>query len=287
MCYVDDCTFSHGNKNPNHLSSELNQQYKKISQYMIANKLVINDDKTQLIVVGSKQVSALRNQVRLQAGDHIVTPSSTAKLLGGIVSQDAKWKEHILGSEQSLVSQLTSRINGLCLITPRASFSTRLMVANGIVISKLCYLIQLWGGCEDYLIKALQVLQTRAARSVCRQSWFTPTHVLLKMCNWLSVRQLVFYQTGIMTHKILKTGNPLYLGNKMISDFPYRTRLATTGAIRYGEEFGSRRALNHSSFRFRATVEYNRLPGSIREAKSVQTFKTKLRMWTQQNISVT
>ena len=97
----------------------------------------------------------------------------------------------------------------------------------------------------------------------------------------------MFYQTGIMTHKILKTGNPLYLGNKMISDFPYRTRLATTGAIRYGEEFGSRRALNHSSFRFRATVEYNRLPGSIREANSVHTFKTKLRLWTQQNISVT
>ena len=36
------------------------------------------------------------------------------------------------------------------------------MVANGVVISKFCYLIQLWGGAEAYLLKSLQVLQNRA-----------------------------------------------------------------------------------------------------------------------------
>ena len=166
VCYVDDSTYTTGDKDPHILSYELTEQYKKISQYMVANKLVINDDKTQLVVIGSRKVSELRNNVRLQAGNHIIQPSPTAKLLGGTISQDAKWKQHILGSEQSLVRQLTSRINGLCLISSRATFSTRLMVANGIVISKLCYLIQLWGGCEDYLLQSLQVLQNRAARIV-------------------------------------------------------------------------------------------------------------------------
>ena len=136
-------------------------------------------------VIGSRQASELRNQVRIEAGDHIVRPISTAKLLGATISQDAKWKNHILGTEQSLVSQLTSRTNGLSLVSPRASFSTRLMVANDIVISKLCYLIQMWGGCEDYLIMSLQVLQTRAALIVTQQNWFTPTNAKLSRCNWL------------------------------------------------------------------------------------------------------
>ena len=96
----------------------------------------------------------------------MIVPTPSAVLLGGVVSQDGKWKQHILSSNQSLIAQITSRINGLSLIiSPRATFPTRLMVANGIVISKLCYLIQLWGGCEDYLLKSLQVLQTRAARA--------------------------------------------------------------------------------------------------------------------------
>ena len=286
VCYVDDCTFSHGNRDPQQLSHELTLQYKKISEYMAANKLVINGEKTQLVVVAPKQAGALRAQVVLQAGNYPVTPAPTAKLLGGIVSEDAKWRKHILGDEKSLIGQLTSRINGLSMITPRATFATRLMVANGIVISKLCYLIQLWGGCEDYLIKALQVVQTRAARTVCKQNWFTPTHVLLTRCRWLSVRQLVFYQTAIMTFKIMKTGAPAYLGDRMRTAFPYNTRQATTGAIRFGEEYSSKHALNHNSFKYRATVEYNSIPGTIRAANSLQTFKTKLRTWIKANISV-
>ena len=247
VSYVDDCTFSYGDRDPHSLSNELEYQHKKISDYMAANKLVINGDKTQLVVVGSRQASELRSQVRLQAGQHLIVPAPTAKLLGGVVSQDGKWKHHILSSDQSLIKQITSRINGLSMISHRASFHTRLMVANGIVISKLCYLIQLWGGCQEYLLDSLQVLQTRAARIVCKQTWFTPTRVLLAKCRWLSVRQLVFYQTAILTHKILRTGLPVYLGNRMSTEFPYRTRQATTGAIRYGEDYTSRRSLQNKS----------------------------------------
>ena len=192
-----------------------------------------------------------------------------------------------MGHKQSLISQLSSHINGLSLIASTASFSTRLMVANGIVISKLSYLIQLWGGCEDYLIRALQVVQTRSAKLVCKEPWYTPTRTLLSRCNWLSVRQLVSYQTAVMTHKIRQTGAPTYLGNIINAEFPYMTRQATTGGVRYSQDHQSRRALNHSSFRYRATVEYNRLPGTIREAATMQTFKRKLRSWIKENVPLT
>ena len=88
--------------------------------------------------MGPKKMDRKREQVTLQAGQHTITNSTLEKLLGGIISQDLKWKEHISGSDQSMTRQLTSRINGLSMIASRASFSTRLMVANGIVMSKLC-----------------------------------------------------------------------------------------------------------------------------------------------------
>ena len=49
------------------------------------------------------------------------------------------------------------------MVSSRADYSTRLMVANVIVMSKVYYLIQLWGGCETYLIHSLQVQLNRAA----------------------------------------------------------------------------------------------------------------------------
>ena len=88
----------------------------RIADYMATNNLVINADKTHLV---------------------IILPSMTEKLLGGHISQDLKWKQHILDSENSLVRQLTCRIDGLAIMSSRATFMTRLMVANEIVMSKL------------------------------------------------------------------------------------------------------------------------------------------------------
>ena len=130
------------------LSSRLTDQYSIISEYMAANRLVINSDKTHLVVMGTKATAKHRGEVTVQAGQHTITPSRSEILLGGQVCQDLKWREHILGSDHSLTKQLTSRVNGLVIVASKAPFATRLSVANGIFMSKLCYLIQLWGGCR-------------------------------------------------------------------------------------------------------------------------------------------
>ena len=64
---------------------------------MAANKLVINGDKTHLVVMGTKATAAKRDEVTLQAGQHTILPSSSEKLLGGQISQDLKWKQHLFG----------------------------------------------------------------------------------------------------------------------------------------------------------------------------------------------
>ena len=79
----------------------------------------------------------------LLAGEHTIRHSRTEKLLGTNICEDLKWKEHLLGNEQSAIRQLTSRMNGLVQVCARASPRTRLQVANGISIYKLCYLIEL------------------------------------------------------------------------------------------------------------------------------------------------
>ena len=129
VCYVDDCTYSHGDKDPAILSETLSAQYKKISNYMAANKLVINADKEHLVVMGTKATAARRAEVVLQAGEHAISPTRTEKLLGGNISEDLRRRENLLDNEQSLVRQLTSRINGVVMVSQCASFSIRLMVS--------------------------------------------------------------------------------------------------------------------------------------------------------------
>ena len=64
----------------------------------------------------------------------------------------------------------------------------------------------------------------KAARYVTGDFNFAPTRMLLAKCNWLSVRQLVFYQTVIMTHKTMLTESPIYLWEKFNTEYSYQTR---------------------------------------------------------------
>ena len=118
-----------------------------------------------------------------------------------------------------MIHQLTSRVNALSKLAVNASFKTRLMSANKTFISILDYLIPLWGGTEGYLVRALQVLQNRAARCVTKLGWYTPTRKLLKQCNWLSVKQLIAYHTVLHVHRIVKCGSPLYLSDRLVFNF--------------------------------------------------------------------
>ena len=112
------------------------------------------------------------------------------------------------------------------MISGAANFKTRLMIANGIFSSKLIFQISLWGGTEEYLLKALQIVQNKAARCVARRGLRTPVRELLRQCGWLNVKQLVFYHSVILVYKTLLTTYPKYIFQKLSTDFPYNTRLA-------------------------------------------------------------
>ena len=106
------------------------------------------------------------------------------------------------------------------------------MLANGLVILQIIYLIQLWGGCSDYLIKFIQVIQNRAARLVTKLDWYTPVQKLLDQCGWLSVKQLVEYHSLLLVYKVKAEGKPVYLQQKLCRTFGYNTRLAAGNGIR-------------------------------------------------------
>ena len=79
---MDDGAYSYGEADPAVLSEVLTRKYDKLEQWMHANKLVINPDKTHLMVMGSKKYSAARKEVSITASGHLVELTATEKLFG-------------------------------------------------------------------------------------------------------------------------------------------------------------------------------------------------------------
>ena len=154
---------------------------------MNSNRLKLNSGKTHLMVMMTDQMKRYRQNfgVKLDTITKIIKPTENEKMLGGIISSNLKWTEHILNNKESLVKSLTKRLNGLQKISKIASFKNRKMIADGIFMSKLIYLMPLWGGCEKYLLQSVQVIQNKAARAGTRLDKNTSTEKLLNQCNWM------------------------------------------------------------------------------------------------------
>ena len=221
--------------------------------------------------------------VELDTGNEIIQPQDHERLLGCEISCDLTWKEHLQDNECSLQRQITSRINALKKISFSASFKTRKMIANGVVLSRIIYAIQLWGGTNDYLLKMLQVLQNRAARFFIKDNVFTSQRKLLLQCGWISVKQLVTFHNLVLVYKTLSVQKPVSLHSTLSRSFSYRTRAASTGALVDNNRTTSE--ISKQSFLMISTKLWNALPQAVRQTENLRTFKTKLKNWIQLNVT--
>ena len=282
--YVDDGAYSYANKDPDILSNVLTRKYNLMEEWLNGNKLVINPDKTHLMVMCSAKMSNKRNQASIQAGQFTIKPTTSEKLLGCILHQSLSWNEHVRDSKSSLMKQLTARLIGIKKVSANASFKTKLMVANGIYMSKLVYLIAVWGGAKKYLLRSLQVQQLAVARVVCgfSSNWWSRQQILNKV-GWLSVNQLVIYNTVLQAHKTISTGKPAPLFKSISTEHPYPTRRASHGCIWFGDNFQVASRLSKESFRYRAAQWFNAVPVEVRTG-TLATVKKKLKSWVKQNV---
>ena len=108
--------------------------------------------------------------ITLDTRAETIEPVQNEKLLGANITNDFKWNNHIRDNDKSMFRILTSKLNALYKISRVANFKTRKMIASGLVLSTLNYivLVLVYGGCSDYLLALLQVLQNKAARYVTK-----------------------------------------------------------------------------------------------------------------------
>ena len=290
-------------KDPAELSDKLSRKYKVVADFLTDNKLKVNDDKTHLLVMTTRQKRRFvdTSNVQIETPTAIIKPSNVERLLGAQVHQDMRWVEHIVDNDQSLIKSLNLRLGALTKISRIASFKTRKSIANGIFMSKLIYLMPLWSGCEDYLVKCLQVVQNKAARTVARLNIFTPTKTLMKVCGWMSVRQLLAYHSMVLLQKTLASQTPVYLYKKLTvgGDFSYKTRQASScppgfsftvshpidsGAVR--QSTGSKKGLSKHGWCWNSVEMYNKLPPDIRLEKKLPNFKKRLKEWIGLNVAL-
>ena len=85
-------------KQPLEAISKLNSCLADIRRWMITNKLMINDSKTEFIVFRSPQLKCDLSGLSVNVGESMITQSSKVKDLGVIFDQFLNFDDHIITS---------------------------------------------------------------------------------------------------------------------------------------------------------------------------------------------
>ena len=107
-CYADDTTYTCSGSHSAELSNQLSDKYQVMSDFLVSNRLKLNDDKTHLMVMTTSQARAIRkgsskdsNKVKIITPSEVIEPSECEKLLGCWLHQDMKFDENILNNSES------------------------------------------------------------------------------------------------------------------------------------------------------------------------------------------
>ena len=96
-CFADDSTFSKSGKVVEDIKEDLKDKFKIIVEYMGKNKLVLNSDKTHLLIMTTSIQHRKYEDfgINLDTGHEVIEPVSHEKLLGCHVANNFKFNNHV------------------------------------------------------------------------------------------------------------------------------------------------------------------------------------------------
>ena len=193
--------------------ADLNADLLHIRNWCFENRLLLNPDKTKLIVYGSRQ--RLRNLpvIRLSVLGKELTPVHVVKDLGVTFDSSLTFQEHIVKTVSSCCSSL-AQINRVKHVFDR---STLITIINTLVFSKSFYCSSVWSSAAATNLLKLQAVQNFAARIICGSRKFDHVTPLLKELHWLPIKSQLYFRDAVLAFKCMTGSAPTYLSSKFLT----------------------------------------------------------------------
>ena len=208
----------------------------------------------------------------INVGDSVVDTVTKAKDLGVIIDQHLTLVPHV-----NNISRLASHsIRNIGRIRRYLDCNSTEKLVHAFVSSRLDSNNSILYGLPASQLSKLQRIQNAAARLVTLTKKRVHISPVLKDLHWLSVESRIVFKLMLLTYKALNNQAPKYLCDLISIKEPTRTLRSNasvilqrrkTNTVTYGQ-----RSFSHASPEL-----WNRLPSHVRNATSLQQFKSSLK----------
>ena len=240
---------------------------------MVANKLKLNDSKTEFFVAASAH--NLRNlpNVQLNVGSTLISPSETIRNLGVIFDHRMSMSHHI----SHICSTVTFYFKEYCYRIRRfIDQSACHNAVRSLVLSRIDYCNGLLSSIPSTQLDRVQRLQNWAARLVFQVSRDHPSQSLLNSLHWLPLKQRIKFKLLLFVYKILNNQAPKYLDTCLNLYTPTRSLRSSSDPLRLTYSV-TRTLAGDRTFTVSASKYWNDLPLTVRQSSSVSIFRKALK----------
>ena len=243
----------------------------EIRQWMPLNGLKLNDSKTEFMLLQSKFPAQL-SCPDITIGADRVSPASSAKNLGVIIDPNLTMSKHVSAVCQAATFQLRRISRIRTFLTPSA---TKTLI-HSLVTSRLDYCNIVLAGLPDYEIAKIQCILNAAARLTSKCPKFAHITPILIELHWLPVQQRILFKVLVLVYKALHDLAPPYIKSLITLYSPARSLRSSSKQLLVEPRFGNV-SYGARAFSVFAPRAYNKLPLHIRQAPTLETFKSRLK----------
>ncbi len=274
--YADDCQLYVAFKPANQSSTTSAQEniegcVNNIRQWMANNRLKLNDDKTEILVLRSPRLKHRVTLSTISIGEVEVEPSPRARNLGCFF-------DHSMNMELQVNNICKSSYYHLRNISAIRSSLTRNAaekLVHAFISSRLDNCNSLLCNLPASLLTKLQRVQNTAARIVTRKGRKCDINNVLQELHWLPVQQRIAFKVLTITWKALHGQAPSYITDLLTPYVPVRSLRSVDQELLSVPV--TRNSYGDRAFSSTAPRLWNSMPLSVRHVSNYDTFKSTLK----------
>jgi hypothetical protein len=252
--------------------AKIAEAFNVISEFMLDNSLKLNANKTMFIpFTRSKQ------EFRpLELDDTtVIAPQYEVRNLGVIFDSQLTFNSHVSSIRKTAFHSLR-RIRHIRPFIPEAMLPT---LIHSFVSSRLDFCNSLLYGLPACRLQRVQTVQNACAKFLTGAKRFDSATEQLKILHWLPVMQRSKFKQYIFAHKVAHCDAhaPGYFGRELTIKVPNRLTRSSTDIILVSRYRPKLKTVGWRSMSHTIPDLWNNLPNSLRNIKSLNSFKSQLK----------
>ena len=250
--------------------AKIEQCYIEIKQWMDNNMLKLNGDKTECLVVTNKKHSGAIKSLNFD-GFSILSQPSVRNL--GVIFNSIMDVENFINAKCKAASYCLRNISKVRRSLTHDAAKT---LVQAYVLTKLDYCNSLLCGSPKLHQDRLQKILHYAARVVNMVPKRQSIRTVLADLHWLPIKQRIDFKILMYVYKALNGLAPVYLADSLVRYTPVRDLRSRTMDLLHAPQFRLD-AYGGRAFANAAPRLWNKLPYGVKQASSIENFKTALK----------